>query len=487
MHSAPVEKRPKIWQSSLVKNSAWGIIANMLQIALVFLFFAIIARRYPPHEFARFLIANTVYQIVAAFSSMGLGQWFIRQYLQETDQLLFTSKFLKLQVALGLLFACINLLLAFVIYTDSQIRLLCFILGVNVIFDNFILAIKTLNIAEGQQKKTAVILVIDGLLKLLVGCLLFIYPLSTVTLSVLMIAARLLTAGAFIRMGLSNSISLAQLWGAPVLWADVKQLLMSNWQFVVIGSISIIYWRIDNVIISKMLSLTNVADYEIAFRVFSVLQIVPVVAASTVYPQLIKYYQAGNQAQLKKFFHHVFLLYTGFAVLSYVFVYTFAALIVPIGFGNNYPGAIPCMQQMFLTFLLLPTVILQANIIVAIGMEKLDMWFNLISLLLNVAGCLIGLYYYPNLMVVNYSIFLSFLIFHILQDVYLWRRKLVSVQQGLLFYSVLAATILLCRYLAPVVNPYLFFVVFAAFLSAPFIIYFVNRKRVAHGKLLSTI
>ncbi|WP_345950883.1 oligosaccharide flippase family protein [Mucilaginibacter sp. PAMB04274] len=487
MLTAQPEKKNKLLQSSLVKNSAWGIIANILQIVFVCLFFAIVARKYHPDEFARFLISNTVYQIVAAFSSMGLGQWFIRQYVLEDNKLSFTSKFLKMQAGLGLLFMVVNILLALVIYPDAQIRILCFILGTNIIFDNFINAIKTLNIAEGEQKKTAVILVADGFLKLLVGCLLFIYPLSTVVLSVLMIVVRLLTVSLFIKVGSSNSISLKLLWQAQIVWEDVKQLVVKNWQFMVIGSISIIYWKIGNIIISKQLSLANVADYEIAFRIFSVLQIVPVVAASTVYPQFIKYYNEGRQADLKGFFHKVFMLYTAFAVLSYAFIYAFSGLIVPLAFGNNYPGAALCMQQMFLTFLLLPTVILQANIIVAIGLEKLDMWFNLLSLVINVIGCLIGLHLYKELYIVNYSIFISFFAFHVLQDVSLIRRKIMTVSHCLLFYVILLGTIVSCWYFSSMMNPYLFFVCFAAILTLVFMLYAFGQKRLNAGGLINEI
>src|ERR1700743_1374876 len=123
----------KYLKSSLVKHSAWGIISNILQVLLVSVFFAIIARKYSPNEFAEFLISTTVYQLVAAFSSMGLGQWFIRRYIAETDKIAFTSKFLKTQIGLGLLFYFVNIALAFLIYPDGQIRLLCIILGTNII------------------------------------------------------------------------------------------------------------------------------------------------------------------------------------------------------------------------------------------------------------------------------------------------------------------------------------------------------------------
>lgn len=47
------------------------------------------------------------------------------------------------------------------------------------------------------------------------------------------------------------------------------------------------------------------------------------------------------------------------------------------------------MVQMFLTFLMLPTVLLQANMIVAIVLERLDMWFNVTNLIAYVVLCIV--------------------------------------------------------------------------------------------------
>jgi O-antigen/teichoic acid export membrane protein len=477
-------KQTKFLQSSLVKNSAWGIVSNILQILFICAFFAIVARKYNSGEFARFLVSTSVYQIVAAFSSMGLGQWFIRQYVLEDDKLTFTGKFLKTQIGLGLLFYVVNLVLAFIIYSDVQIRLLCIILGTNIIFDNLINAIRSLNIAENEQRKTAAILVIDGFLKLVSGCLLFIHPFSVVTLSVIMIVARVLTLSLFIKLGSSNNINLRFLWKAKISIDDLKQLIIKNWQFIIIGSISIIYWKMANIIISKTLALSSVADYEIAFRIFSVLLILPIVASSTIYPQFIKHFNKGNHAALTRLYRMVFFIYTLFAILSYTFVYSFSGWILPLAFGKGYPGSVLCTQQMFLTFLILPTVLLQANLIVAIGSEKMDMWFNIISLIINVIGCFVGLYFVRELSVINYSVFFSFLVFHILQDVLLIRKKITTVMHCIAFYIALLLLIVIYHHFSVGTNPVTLFILFSIglFLIAAFIL--ILQKRNAPFNLL---
>ena len=450
-------KKSNLTHSSLIKNSSWGIFSNILQTVFVSLFFVIVARKYQPSVFAEFLISTTVYQVVAAFSSMGLGQWFIREYATEENKIDFTGRFLKTQTALGVIFYIINIALAYLVYPDGQIKLLCIILGTNIIFDNLINAIKSLNIAEFQQKKTASILVMDGFLKLLVGCLLFVQPFSAIILSILMIVVRIVTVGLFLKLGTSNSINFGLIWRVQVSLSDLKQLIIKNWQFIIIGSISIIYWRIANIIISKALTLTDVADYEIAFRIFYIVQVLPIIASATVYPQFIKYFNAGNFTALKSLYRNLFLIYSVVSFVSYAFIFSFAHLIVPLGFGNSYPGATLCLQQMFLTYLVLPTVLLQANIIVAMGLEKMDMWCNIVSLVANVAACFIGLYFLRSLTTINYSIFFSFIVFHALQDWVLLKKGITSISHVLKYYGALAVFIVGYAYVSQQANAYLVF------------------------------
>lgn len=449
----------------------------MLQVILVSIFFAILARKYAANELAEFLISTTVYQLIAAFSSLGLGQWFIRQYLKEENQIDLTNKFLKTQIGLGLLFYLVNIGFAYVIYDDSNIRLLCIILGTNVIFDNFINALKSLNIAEHKQAKTAVILIIDSSLKLLVGCLLFINPFSAVVLSFLMIVVRVITLSLFLKLGSSNTLNIKSLWDTKISYIDLKALVLKNWQFIVIGSISIIYWKIANIIISKALTLQDVADYEIAFRIFYIFTVLPLVASTTIFPHFIAYFSKQDKTGLKKFYHKIFFIYSILALICYAFLYSFAGLIIPLAFGDGYNGAILCLQQMALTFLILPTVLLQANLIVAIGLEKMDMWFNITSLIINVAGCLIGLYFFKSLTVINYSIFISFAIFHILQDVLLIWKKFTTLKHAVIFYSLIAFLVFGYQYLNEYINQYVSFFLFSFILIITYFLILLSKQK----------
>jgi len=484
MTVAMLKKIMPLRKSLIIKNSFWGLISNLVQNIFLSLFFLIMARLYSTEEFAYYLIANTLYQFVAAFSALGLGQWFIREVVAVTDKEALIHRFLKMQFVFGMLFFFVNVLLGFLLYDTAIIRVLSVLLGLNVVFDNLIYAVKHVNIAEYTQKNTFLVLGIEATSKFLIGCLLFLYPLSIITLSAILIALRFITLNLFLRLGSPGGVNLTQFWRSPLAYKQVKELVSENWPFIVIGSISIIYWRIGSIIVSKTLTLADVANYEIAIKLFTMAQLLPVIVSVTVFPKLSKLYKEGLQAEFKSLYRKVFLLYLLFGLLSFTFIYSFSDLLLPLAFGAKYAETAIYTKQIFLTILVFPTALLQANILVAIKLEKLDMYFNILSLVLNVLLCLVGLYFMKSLMVVSLSIFASFLIFHLSQDIVLLKRRITSLKDILFFYVVSAVLVISYTY-----AHYYFpgFVVFSTYWLVIFLAIYVAFFRKNSPALLDVI
>lgn len=465
-----IQNTMSLFKSRLVRNSFWGIAANGLQSVLVSLFFVIVARKYTTGEFAFFLIANTIYQFLAAFSTLGLGQWFTREVVNIADQKELVNRFLKMQLYSGVLFYVFNIGIAVLLYQDELLRYLIILLGINIIFDNIIYAIKALNIAEFRQNKTFIILIIDSVLKFLIGCALFIYPFSIITLSMLLIVVRFITLNFFLGFGSSKAVNLRSLWNYPLSWPVVRAIVFGNWPFIIIGSVAIAYWRISNIIISKTLSLADVAHFEISYRVFSIAQILPLIISMSVFPALVKIYGSGNIHDFRNYYNKVFVYYLLFGVFTYTFMYSFADILIPWAFGHNYNDTGIYTRQMFLTILIFPTALLQANVLVAMNKEKSDMWFNVVSLVLNILFCFAGFMVAKTLTTVNLSIFFSFLVFHVCQDVLLLRNRIATPWHIARFYLGTGLLTGLYVLLSAQVSPVVLFTVFWLVLATGFIV-----------------
>src|SRR5690606_3713094 len=102
--------------------------------------------------------------------------------------------------------------------------------------------------------------------------------------------------------------------------------------------------------------------------------------------------------------------------------------------------------------------------IVAMKNEKIDMFLNIFSFLIYLIGCFVGLSYFKSLTAINYSIFASFIIFHISQNIFLVKKGMASIKSVLLFYLLILIFALSYHYMADQYNSILIFILFT-FLS----------------------
>lgn len=456
--------------------------SNILQNILLSVFFIIVARQYTKSDFANYIIANTIYTFVLGFSTLGLGYWFIRELVNTTDKNKLLYKFFKMQLYIGVVFYLINIIISFSLYQNELIRSLSLIIGINIVFDNVIYVIKSLNIAEFQQKKTFVLLVVEAFLKLIIAVILFFYPMQLYVLAFFLIALRLITLNLFVRYGCSNTISLKKILLVEISFKEVKELIATNWSFVVIGSLSVVNWKVGNIFISKFLNLSDVANYEISFKILSLAYIIPVIVSSSIYPNLLNAYKVSVD-KMKSIYYNIYFPFSIFGIISFTFIFSYADYLIPLLFGQKYHDASACCKEMFLVMLIFPTLFIQANVLMTLKLEKLDMWCNLISLLVNVTLCYFGLIFFKSVSVVNYSIFISIFCFHLAQDIILIRRKIATIKHVLIFYFSTAFIVLLYYYLNTlIIKEILFFTFWLSFGIVACCIYFYRNKNINPAK-----
>jgi O-antigen/teichoic acid export membrane protein len=331
--------------------------------------------------------------------------------------------------------------LVYGIYEESLIRSLSLILGFNIVFDNIIYVFKSINIAFNTQKKTFYITSLEALFKLIAAIIIWQNGMNILAVVFIIIFLRLFTLFCFFKWGLPDHFNLTLY---PIKLASyliqLVEVVLQNRYFILIGTISVFFWSIGNIIVSKVIGLNAVPVYEISFKLFSMSEVIPLMVSSSVFPVLVqksKFDLGGRNAYYRKMFQ----LYAAYGIIAFSFIYFFADWFIPFLFGNQFEHTSTFVKEIFLTMLLFPTALLQANLIISMGYEKVDMWFNLVSLIVNIAFSLIGLYFFNSLSIINYSIFISFWIFHILQDIMLIKNGVSSKREAFLFHLLIIAII----------------------------------------------
>ena len=135
---------------------------------------------------------------------------------------------------------------------------------------------------------------------------------------------------------------------------------------------------------------------------------------------------------------------------------------------------------MFWTIIIFPTALLQANLLIALHIEKKDMWLNIASLALNFAIAFFGLTIFNDISFVNYAIFISFLLFHISQDVILIKSGIHNRSDAFLFYVLSALVLLAYHFLSIYFSSLYFFLFFWLFFAFVSLVYVrtMHRERV---------
>lgn len=294
-------------------------------------------------------------------------------------------------------------------------------------------------------------------------------------LSILLVLIRWITINAFIQIGIKENINLKKLWRFKITLIDFKENVIMNWKFILIVGSSIIFWRSATIIISKYLTVTDVANYEISYKIFSIFTMISIIVSTSIFPTFIKLFNKNLYDDAKSLYKVVSYIYTIFAIISYAFIQSYATDIIPYLFGKKYISAGECLQEMFLTILIFPSAFLQANLLVALNLEKKDMLLNLVSLFINIFCCLIGLQFFKSVSVINYSIFTSFLIFHVIQGLYLKDLKLTTIENLINFYVGMIVFVFVYKYVVSIYNPTMVFACFICFIIVPYT-YFIFEK-----------
>lgn len=470
-----------LFSGRLVGNSFWAILSSVFQSIVFSLFFIVIARRYSSSDFSSYIIANTLYGMVLSFSSLGLSQWFIREIKQHDFEGEIISRFFKIQLLAGAVFYLINVLLSFTLYSSDLVRNISLLLGINIIFDNIIYVFKTINISRYEQKRSFVLTSLEAFVKLVLAAFVVYLDISIFSLIAILVIFRGFTLYFFFRFGLSDNFHIAHFWKGSLRLREIGFILKKNIYFVVIGSVSVVYWSTGSLLVSKLLLLDRVADYEISFKLFSMAEIIPVMVSASVFPILVEKGKADIDER-NRFFRKVFLIYAMYGLLAFTFVYSYAALLIPFLFGAKYIHTVSNCIQMFWTIIVFPTALLQANLLVAMHMEKTDMWLNLLSLALNFIIAFFGLTIFQDIAVVNYAIFISFLFFHISQDIILIQYGVHKQSDALFFYTSSALLLLVYHFLSAYFSTIFFFFLFWLIFALVSLVYtktFLRDKAIA--------
>jgi PST family polysaccharide transporter len=367
----------KIYLSNnILKNIGWLFFDKFCRLGIG-LFVGVWAARYlGPDNFGLWNYSIAIVAILSALSTLGLDQVLVKNLIENEsyeDQLMGTAFFLRFFGALlAVAISCI--------YVYSQhnhfLLLITFLTGLNLIFQSF--DVIDLKLQSVLKSKNSVIIknsafIITSILKLII----ILEKGSLVSFVIISLVEIMLGA-----LGLILNYNLFRVlkWRFNTEYA--QKLLRECWPLILSGIIILLYMRLDQVMIGRMLSAAAVGLYSVSVKFSELWYFIPTVFANSFFPKLIKIKGDGTQYKnvCLKLLKVLFIISFSIAVILSLF----AEKLIGSLYGHSFIASAFALKISIWTAIFVFWGVAAGNMLVIENLNKHNLYKSLQGLVLNI-------------------------------------------------------------------------------------------------------
>lgn len=354
----------------MIKNTFYIFAGRASNALFLFLLTLVVSRQLGPALFGVFSFLTAVVVSANCFSSLGLDTWMVREVTKTPSQgKQYLSNILGLKIGMSL----VTIALVFLIFrtTDlpqTTLNLLCILL-ISLLFNT---VSQTLWHYGNCFKE-------------------FVYH------SVLWAASNIIKAGLGIALVLLFHELEPLIWG--IVAAEAAALILSfyvihhrfgpfvpEFQFTVwkdflgrsapiaLGMIfSVLYFRLDIVMLQLMTEEKVVGFYSAAYKLFEVAVVLPHSFMLVLFPTLVEEYHS-DQSQFKSRFRRALIVYSLIGGGIALVLWGFSHRIITFIYGDQYLSSIEVLDILSGAILLFFINFLLSNILITSGLERVNTW-----------------------------------------------------------------------------------------------------------------
>ena len=366
----------KYLSNRILKNIVWLFFDRFFRLG-VGLFVGIwVAKYLGPNNFGKWNYAVAIVSILSAFSTLGLDQVLVKNLIENNTQenkLIGTSFFLRFFGSiLAICISCgyVNTqnnegLLLITFFSGLIISFQCFDVidlkfqsvlksRVSVIIKNSVFVLcSILKLFAIHQKSNLIIFVVISLMEIILGSI-----------------------GLIMCYGITQVIN----WRLDLKYA--RLLLNECWPLVLSGIIILLYMRLDQIMIGKMLNLAAVGLYSVSVKFSELWYFIPSVFANSFFPKLIeikKDLTAYRNLSLS-LFKILFVISFSIAICLSIF----APKIILILYGSSFLISAFALQISIWTAIFVFWGVAAGNMLVIENLNKHNLYKSLQGLIINI-------------------------------------------------------------------------------------------------------
>jgi len=165
--------------------------------------------------------------------------------------------------------------------------------------------------------------------------------------------------------------------------ARIKQVLhYGKWIFAS-GVISNLFTNLDQLVTGTMQTSANVAYYNAALRINTLIDVPSYAAADVIFPKSARASIEEGTEKVRYLFERMVGVLLSFSVPIVIFIVVFAKWMILLVAGSQYAAAAPILQLYMITRLISPVQNQAANLLNSIGKQAVCFWMNTAALAVN--------------------------------------------------------------------------------------------------------
>lgn len=318
--------------SRIYKNTLALFSAQVYNKFTAAIFFAIAARLLGVAEFGKYSLVLTFIALFYIISDWGLSTLTIRDLAREPDR---TKEYLIHTVILRSGLAIISYLvligIALLLAYPREILVLLSVCGLSIITNNILGAFNAVFSAHEKMYIPSIMGIIFSTIFLITGAFCLYLKLGLISLMIIIVSLSL------INTIFTGWLLRRFLWPVKLSFNYVfdKRLLSHATPFAILSALSIIYFRIDTIILSKLDTMEAVGLYNAVYKIVEFLMFIPVSLLGAYFPQMSREARYSINGLKKSYFRSTRLLLI--IILPITITCTiFAGDIIQLVFGRAF-------------------------------------------------------------------------------------------------------------------------------------------------------
>jgi len=368
-------------KNTIAKNVTLSFLGDIFVKFIGFLVVIAIARFLGDASLGTYSFIITLVWIVFKISELGLDMIIRRDVAREKEKVnnAFFSNILSLRILTAILAFLITLSIIYLTQKPTEVKNLTFIAALGMVFFNIGMIFRSAFYALQKMRYEVVVKIISNIVFLL-GILFLFFGFGLKMIFVFL----------FLRYFLSLVLSfflfkrkIAREIKLNVSIKKWKTIIKESYFYWLITGISILYFKIDIILLSFLQNETVVGWYTGGYRIIDMISLIPVTIVSTIFPVMSELFITSKE-KLKKLYKVAFryLLITALAIV--IFFTILANPIVNLLYGDSFTNSALVLKVLILAQALMFITLLISNLLGAINKQKSVVITSAIALFINI-------------------------------------------------------------------------------------------------------